>query len=309
MFLFAQKSKTPVSTYTDSYCLLCSVKKTIQEQALLQLWKRNKFVMQGLTMPLVQNLGSRGQPARLIKAAMQEYYRNATDPTGWLAPKNIPACRFYVAEKYNAVFVNKDKYITWRMGPYNSTAWNKHSSYLPLLPKEMKMETFLHSIPVLCHPKPACLNQSGNYPCPAPVSADMLLRLSQLSPLSLWPVYTMMGRGPFQGYYSPCSGHHYGLQGMDYYIDGAPSIRRHLHILSGRAVRSILCCSYSPRAMVCASTHHPKPSSLYTSPRWNTSHFRKTGGVQRSSYTIHPDFASEAYSATWLWWREKMGFH
>ncbi|NWQ87110.1 SMRP1 protein, partial [Burhinus bistriatus] len=172
-------------------------------------------------------------------------------------------------EKYNTVFVNEDKYITWRMGPYNSTAWNKHSSYLPLLPKEMRMDTFLHSIPVPCHPKPTCLNQSGNYPCPATreVAADMLHRLSQLSPLSLQPAYTMMGRGPFQGYYSPCSGHHYCLRGMDYYNDGAPAIRRHLHTLAERAVRSILCCSYSPRAMVCASTHHPKPSSLFTNPR------------------------------------------
>ncbi|KAF1502690.1 Spermatid-specific manchette-related protein 1, partial [Eudyptula minor] len=195
MFLFAQKHKTPVSTYTDSYCLPCSVKKTIREQAPLQLWKENKFVMHGLMMPPVQNLASQGQPEQLIKTAMQKYYRNAINPAGW------------------PVFVNEDKYITWRMGPYNSTAWNKHSSYLPLLPKEMRMETFLRSISVPCHPKPACLNQSGNYPRPAPreVATDMLRKLSRLSPLSLQPVYAMMGWGSFQGYYSPCSGRYYCL--------------------------------------------------------------------------------------------------
>ncbi|XP_010282543.1 PREDICTED: spermatid-specific manchette-related protein 1-like, partial [Phaethon lepturus] len=31
--------------------------------------------------------------------------------------------------------------------------------------------------------------------------------------------------------------------------------------------------------------------------RWDTSHFKMTGGVQRGSYTIHPEFTSEAYSA------------
>lgn len=36
-------------------------------------------------------------------------------------------------------------------------------------------------------------------------------------------------------------------------------------------------------------------------PRWDTSHFKKIGGVQRSSYNIHPEFISEAYSAPWHW--------
>lgn len=38
-------------------------------------------------MPLVRNLASQGQPEQLIKVAMQEYYRNSTDPTGWPGPK------------------------------------------------------------------------------------------------------------------------------------------------------------------------------------------------------------------------------
>lgn len=65
----------------------------------------------------------------------------------------------------------------------------------------------------------------------------MLRRLSRLSPPSLQPVYTMSGRTPFQGYYSPCSGRHYCLRGMDYYVDGDPTIRRHLNALAERTVR------------------------------------------------------------------------
>ncbi|XP_027763220.1 spermatid-specific manchette-related protein 1 [Empidonax traillii] len=152
MFLFAPKHKTSVSSYADSYCLLCSVKKTIKEQAPLQLWKENKFVTQSLlTMTLVQNLVNQSQPEQLIRVEMQEYYRNVINPVVWPGLKNT-------------VFVNEDKYITWRMASYNSTAWNKHPSDLSLLPKEMRMETFLCSIP-------------------REVATDMLRKL--FSPLSL----------------------------------------------------------------------------------------------------------------------------
>ncbi|KAM6363006.1 sperm microtubule inner protein 6 [Pluvialis apricaria] len=254
MFLFSKEHKTPISTYTDSYRPPCSVKKTIREQGSQQLWKENKFVTKGLTMPPVQNPSSQGQPEQLIKAAMQEYYRNTIDPTDYWNEK------YWLArseEKYNPVFVNEDKYITWRTGPYNSTAWDKHSFYLPLLPKETRMETILHSISVPYPLKPTCLNQFESE-----VVANMPLRL---------PVYTVTGRGRFQGYYSPCSGRHYCLRRMDYHVDGASAIRRHLRALGERAVR------------------------------WDTSPFMRTGGIQRGSYTIHPEFTSEAYSALWRW--------
>ncbi|KFW06999.1 PREDICTED: spermatid-specific manchette-related protein 1 [Fulmarus glacialis] len=218
MFFLSKKHKTPISTYTDSYRPPCSVKKTIKERAPQQLWKENKFVTQGLTMPPVQNPASQGQTEQLIKEAMQEYYRNTIDPAAY-RPEKYWLDRS--EEKYNPVFVHEDKYTTWRTGPYNSAAWNKHSSYLPLLPKETRMETFLHSIPVACSPKPTRLNQ-----CEKLVVADMLRRL---------PMYTMTGSGPSQGFYSPCSGRHYCLRGMDYYIDGDPAIRRHLDAPGERA--------------------------------------------------------------------------
>lgn len=59
--------------------------------------------------------------------------------------KKQPCCFFCIAEKYNPVFVNEDKYITWRTGPYNSATWNKHSTYLPLLPK---VESKLPALPL-----------------------------------------------------------------------------------------------------------------------------------------------------------------
>ncbi|KFP61325.1 Spermatid-specific manchette-related protein 1 [Cariama cristata] len=222
MFPFSKKHETPVSTYTNSYRLPRSVKKTIQEQGPQQLWKENKFVTQGLTMPPVQNPVSQGQPEQLIKAAMQEYSRNTIDPAAYWLKNWLARSK----EKYNPVFVTEDKYITWGTGPCNSAAWNKHSSYLPLLPKETRMETFLHSIPVLYTLKPTCLNQSERA-----VITDMLHRL---------PVYTVTGSGLFQCYYSPCSGHHYCLRGMDCYLDGAPAIRRHLHTLGERAEYPVL---------------------------------------------------------------------
>ncbi|NXT54667.1 SMRP1 protein, partial [Pluvianellus socialis] len=278
MFLFSKKHKTPISTYTDSYRPPCSVKKTIHEQSSQQLWKENNFVTKGLTMPPVQNPASQGQPEQLIKAAMQQYYRTTIDPAAcwaenyWLARSE---------EKYKPVFVNEDRYITWRTGPYNSAAWNKHSLYLPLPPKETSMETALHSIFTPYPLKPACLDQFERE-----LVANMPYRL---------PMYTTAGRGCFQGYYSPSSGRHYCLRGMDNCVDGASAIRRHLHALGERAVRQkqVFCSSSSPEF------HPPMTDSFVCSRRWDTSHFMKTGGVQRGSYTIHPEFTSESYSALW----------
>ncbi|NXC45415.1 SMRP1 protein, partial [Penelope pileata] len=306
MFLFSQKHRTPVSTYTDSYRPPCTLTKSIRERAPLSLCKENKFVTQGLTMTQEKNTLSQGQPDKLIKAVMQEYlYWNAVDPTAYW-PEKYWLTR--PEEKYNPVLVNEDKYISWRTGPYNSAAWNKYCTYLPLPPKEKRMETFLRSIPVPYPPKPACLNDYEKE-----VVADMLRRVSRLSPPSVQPVYSMSGRKPFQGYYSPCSGRHYCLRGMDYYVDGDPSIRRHLNTLAERTVRlgwdgtswewingcfgSIPCCNYSLTAIPCAPTRPPQPSYQYMSPRWDSSHFKKLGGVQRGSFTIHPEFSSEAYSA------------
>ncbi|NXU79706.1 SMRP1 protein, partial [Oreotrochilus melanogaster] len=289
MFLFSKKLKTPVSTYTDSYRPPCSVRKTMQSQEMLKSMQEmgeNRFITQGLWSPPPQVPAIQGQPEHLIKSVTQEYYRNSMGSSPfcpesrWLAQSE---------EKYKPLFVNDHKYITWRTGPYNTAAWNKHSCYLPFLPKETRMDTFLHSIPVLYPPKPRYLNQ---YERGAVTS--VLHRLSQCSPPSLQPVYTLTGRGTFEGYYSPCSGRHYFLQGIDYHPDGIPAIRTHLHSLGDKAVRSMPCCGYSPRVIFCTSTDCIQPAP-YASPRWDTSHFFRVGGVRRSNYHINPEFFSEAH--------------
>ncbi|NXG91884.1 SMRP1 protein, partial [Stercorarius parasiticus] len=287
MFLFSNNHKTAISTYTDSYRPPCSIKKTTYKQSSQQLWKENKFVTQGLTLPPVQNPARQDEPEHLIKVAMQEHCRNTTDTTTYWTDKY---CLARSEEKYKPVFVNEDKYITWRTGPYNSTAWNKHSSYLPLLPRETRVETSLNSLCVPYPLKPTCLSEFERE-----MVANMPHRL---------PLYTVTGRGCFHGYYSPCSGHHYWLRGMDYYVGGASSIRRHLRALGERALR--VCCSPlsntgSQKQVFCSSSspgfHPPMPDTFICSPRWDTSHFMTTGGVQRGTYIIHPEFTSETYSA------------
>ncbi|XP_068782485.1 sperm microtubule inner protein 6-like [Struthio camelus] len=259
MFLFAQETKTPVSTYTDSYRPPNSVKKTFQEPPSL-LWKENKFVTKGLAMPPVQNPASQGQPEKLLRAAAQEYaYRNATDPTAYWPEK------YWVTrqeERFNPVFVDEDTYVTWRTAPYNSAAWNKYTAYLPRLPKEAKMETVPRGVPLRHPPRPEHLDL-----CEGQAVADALGGVSRPQLPSLQRPHAAAARKPCQGYYSPCSGRHYCLRGMDYYADRGLAASRHLHPLAERTVR------------------------------WDTSHFRKAGGVQRGSYTIHPEFVSESHFA------------
>ncbi|KFZ51423.1 Spermatid-specific manchette-related protein 1 [Antrostomus carolinensis] len=237
MFLFSKKHKTPISTYTDSYRPPCSVRKNTQERALQELWKENKFVTKGLTAPPVQNPASQGPPSQLVKLEREESFRKTIDHAAYWPEK------YWLARSegmYNPVFVNEDKYISWRTGPYHSTAWNNYSSYLTLLPKETRMETCLHRPPVLYPLKSTCLRRSGwllllTLTLTIPPLADVLHLLP-----SLQPVYTVTGRRPFHSYYSPCSGRHYCLQGIDYYSDAAAAIRRHLHEIEETAEPPIL---------------------------------------------------------------------
>lgn len=63
------------------------------------------------------------------------------------------------------------------------------------------------------------------------VVVNMLNSLSRNQPLPQITrrcgcVDPLPGRLPFQGYESPCSGRHYCLRGMDYYVTGAPCAER-----------------------------------------------------------------------------------
>ncbi|XP_025050790.1 spermatid-specific manchette-related protein 1 isoform X2 [Alligator sinensis] len=215
MFLFARKTKTPISTYTDSYRPPNSMRKTFQEPPMT-LVKENKFVTEGLTMPRVENPVNQAHLERMIKQAVQEYsYKSSIDPTAYRPDK------YWITrpeETYNPIFVKGDRYATWRTGPYNSASWNRYTTYLPRLPKETEMETVLRE---RYPPKPDQLNSYERE-----VIVNMLNSLSRKQLPSLQHQHTVPGRRPFQGYHSPCTGRHYCLRGMDYYVDGAPNERR-----------------------------------------------------------------------------------
>uniref|UniRef100_A0A8C6Z0Z4 Chromosome 9 open reading frame 24 n=1 Tax=Nothoprocta perdicaria TaxID=30464 RepID=A0A8C6Z0Z4_NOTPE len=248
MFLFAQETKTPVSTYTDSYRPPNSVKKTFQEPPSL-LWKENKFVtkvgrcLQG---------GSTSQERLLTAAAQELAYRNAVEPSAY-QPEKYWVTR-QEGRRYNPVFVNEDRYVTWRTSPYNSAAWNKYTTYLPRLPK------------VGARGPPAPLPAAARAP---PLTrrpplaerevADMLGSLRRAPPPAAPHVYAAAARRPYQGYFSPCSGRHYCLRGMDYYGDvGRPDTGRHLHPLAEREYpvlqvqprSNVLCTFMQPAAIL-----------------------------------------------------------
>uniref|UniRef100_A0A674IWW1 Sperm microtubule inner protein 6 n=1 Tax=Terrapene triunguis TaxID=2587831 RepID=A0A674IWW1_9SAUR len=218
MFLFAHKTKTPISTYTESYRPPCTVKQTYRERPLT-LWEENKFITEGLTRPRVENQVNQAQLEKMIKHAVQDYsYKNTIEPTAYRPEK------YWVTrpeEKYNPVFVSGDKYATWRTGPYNSAGWNKYTTYLPRLPK-------VNPGPPEC----ACFSSLERE-----VVVNMLNSLSRSQLPSVQNRSTIPGRKPFQGYYSPCTGRHYCLRGMDYYVDGAPCNERQLNQLVEKIVR------------------------------------------------------------------------
>ncbi|XP_006734656.1 spermatid-specific manchette-related protein 1-like isoform X3 [Leptonychotes weddellii] len=56
-----------------------------------------------------------------------------------------------------------------------------------------------------------------------------------------------------------------------------------------------------PPGMQCAVI--TPPPSYYPCPnlRWDTSHFKKTGGPQRNNYVVHPEFVSETYPDCYFW--------
>uniref|UniRef100_A0A8C3STU7 Chromosome 9 open reading frame 24 n=1 Tax=Chelydra serpentina TaxID=8475 RepID=A0A8C3STU7_CHESE len=234
MFLFAHKTKTPISTYTESYRPPGTVKQTYREPPFTLL-EENKFITEGLTVPRVENQVNQAHLEKMIKHAVQDYsYKNTIEPTAYRPEK------YWVTrpeEKYNPVFVSGDKYATWRTGPYNSAGWNKYTTYLPRLPQ-------VNPGPPEC----TCFSRGVSPPPPPPpplaplvsereVVVNMLNSLSRSQLPSVQHRSTIPGRKPFQGYSSPCTGRHYCLRGMDYYVDGAPCNERQLNQLVEKIVR------------------------------------------------------------------------
>ncbi|XP_062828712.1 sperm microtubule inner protein 6 isoform X1 [Anolis carolinensis] len=293
MFLFARKTRTPISTYTDSYRPPNTLKKTFEDPPLA-LWSENKFLTQGLTVPRVDHPIDQNHLDKLVKRAVQEYaYMNPTEASVYRPYK------YWVTreeEKFNPVFTGDDRYATWRTGPYNSAGWNRYTTYLPRIPKESGMESILRGMPMQYPPKPERLN---NYE--REVVVNMLNSLSRKQLPSLQHHYTVPGRMPYQGYYSPCTGRHYCLRGMDYYVDGAPNNERQISQLVEKIVRNFPFCDHHQEMTLCARMPAPQPSFPYMNLRWDTSHFKRAGGALRDTYVIHPEFTSESYPIPHYW--------
>uniref|UniRef100_A0A670Z401 Sperm microtubule inner protein 6 n=1 Tax=Pseudonaja textilis TaxID=8673 RepID=A0A670Z401_PSETE len=221
MFLFAHKTETPLSTYTDSYRVPVVRKHIYEDPPIFNLPKLRHTELNFHTW--------RGWD-QMVKKAVQEYsYKNSIEPTAYRPYK------YWVSreeEKLNPVFVGNDRYATWRTGPYNSASWNRYTTYLPRIPREAGMDAILRGMPMEYPPKPERLN---NYE--REVVVNMLNSLSRKQLPYVRHQYPIPGRMPYQGYYSPCTGRHYCLRGMDYYVDGAPSTERQISQLVEKIVR------------------------------------------------------------------------
>ncbi|XP_074136335.1 sperm microtubule inner protein 6 isoform X3 [Sminthopsis crassicaudata] len=221
MFLFAHKTKTPISTYADSYRHPATIKQDYKDPPLWA-WEENKFITKGLRKPMVESHVDQQSLEKMVKNAVEDY-TNKAPVTGkpYLPQKYwIPEAE---AEKYKPTYISGDKYATGKTGPQNNAGWNKYPTCLPRLPKENGMEPVTHGTPVDGPPKPERFN---NYE--REVMVNMLNSLTRKQLPSIQPRYTVPGRLPFQGYDSPCTGRHYCLRGMELYVTEAPIKECHL---------------------------------------------------------------------------------
>ncbi|XP_015347909.2 spermatid-specific manchette-related protein 1 isoform X2 [Marmota marmota marmota] len=293
MFLFSCKTKTPISTYSDSYRAPTSIKEVYKDPPLWA-WEANKFVTRGLTQTMERHVDPE---------ALQKMIKCATQDCGY---KSSISGHPYFPEKYwlsqeeedkcLSSYMDNDRCSTRRTGPYNCAYWNKYTTCLPRLPKEAGMETVVRGMPLECPSKPERLNAYERE-----VVVNMLNSLSRKQPLpQITPrcgcLDPLPGRLPYQGYQSACSGRHYCLRGLNCYSVGDPCTDRRLRPVCPElpSVRGVSPYDHRP-GMQCVVT--TPPPSFYPCPnlRWDTSHFKKTGGPQRNNYIVHPEFVSETY--------------
>ncbi|KAM6170087.1 sperm microtubule inner protein 6 [Rhynchocyon petersi] len=241
MFLFSRKTKTPISTYKDSYRAPTSIKEVYKDPALWA-WEPNKFVTPGLSRTMKRHVDPDALQ-KMIRCAVQEYsYKNSIPGHPYFPQK------YWLSEEEEICGPNylwDDQCATWRIAPYSSACWNKYTTCLPPLPKEARMET---EYP----PKPERLNAYERE-----VVANMLNSLSRSQPLPrITPrcgcVDPLPGRLPYQGYESSCSGCHYCLRGTDYYVTRTPCCpRRQRPVCCTQPTSCISLPSPSRNAMCC----------------------------------------------------------
>nr|XP_010965702.1 spermatid-specific manchette-related protein 1 [Camelus bactrianus] len=260
MFLFSHKTKTPISTYSDSYRAPTSIKEVYKDPPLWA-WEANKFVTPGLTQTMRRHVDPEALQ-KMVKCAVQDYSYKGSIPGHPYLPEKYWLFQ-EEADNCNPNYLCGNQYNKWRMGPYNCTGWNKCTTYLPRLPKEAGMETVVRGMPLVYPPKPERLNAYERE-----VVVNMLN----------------------------------SLRGMDYCVAGPPCIERRLRPSCAEqpTVRSVSPCEHRA-GMQCAVI--TPPPSYYPCPnlRWDTSHFKKTGGPQRNNYVVHPEFVSENYPDYHCW--------
>ncbi|XP_074052684.1 sperm microtubule inner protein 6 isoform X4 [Macrotis lagotis] len=150
MFLFAHKTKTPISTYTDSFRPPSSIKQDYKDPPLWA-WEENKFISRGLKKPMLENQINKQSLEKMVKRAVEEYSYKGSVPGNSYLPN-----KYWISEaeeRCNPTFISGDRYATWRTGPYNSAGWNKYATYLPRLPKEVGLETEIRGMPLEYTPK------------------------------------------------------------------------------------------------------------------------------------------------------------
>ncbi|XP_017398471.1 spermatid-specific manchette-related protein 1 isoform X3 [Cebus imitator] len=257
MYLFSRKTKTPISTYSDSYRAPTSIKEVYKDPPLWA-WEANKFLTPGLTHTMERHVDPEALQ-KMAKCALQDYtYRGSISGHPYLPEKYWLSQE--EADKCTTNYLSSDRYNTWRTEPYNSSCCNKYTAYLPRLPKEAGMETAVRGMPLECPSKPERLNAYERE-----VVVNMLNSLSRNQQLPRTAtrcgcVDPLPGRLPFQGYESACSGRHYCLRGMDYYASGTPCTDRRLRpwcreqptmCTSLRApARNAVCCYNSPAVIL-----------------------------------------------------------
>ncbi|CAO2580485.1 Spermatid-specific manchette-related protein 1 [Lemmus lemmus] len=157
MFLFSRKTKTPISTYSDSYRAPTSIKEVYKDPPLWA-WEANKFVTPGLTQTMHRHVDPEALQ-KMVKCAAQDYtYKSSMSGHPYLPEK------YWLSQdeedKCCSSYLDNGRYNTWRTGPYNSY-WNKYTTFLPRLPKDAGTETVVRGMPLEYPPKPERLNAYG----------------------------------------------------------------------------------------------------------------------------------------------------
>uniref|UniRef100_A0A8D2LN83 Chromosome 9 open reading frame 24 n=1 Tax=Varanus komodoensis TaxID=61221 RepID=A0A8D2LN83_VARKO len=211
MFIFSHKTATPISTYTDSYRIPRRTKESYTEPSLRLGGVSN--CISKVTLYRVEHPVDQAHLEKMVKQAEQEYsYRNSIEPTAYRPYK------YWVTREEGM-----DALCSWPRCPMVSPPHTLQLTRCNLALQEAGMETILRGMPMQYPPKPERLN---NYE--REVVVNMLNSLSRKQLPSLQHRYLVPGRVPYQGYHSPCTGRHYCLRGMDYYVDGAPSSERQI---------------------------------------------------------------------------------